>query len=154
METDQNRADEAEKSIRKYMWGAVAAGIVPVPVLDIALVTGIQLQMVRSLAWIYDVPFSEQLGTSVIGALVGGSLPMTSSGLLKLVPGVGSLLGLVGAPLVAGASTYAVGRVFIQHFESGGTFLTFDPQKVREYYAQQFATAKEEITRNYTGIKP
>jgi len=154
MMNEQNRTDEAEKIIRKYMWGAVAAGAVPAPLLDIALITGIQLQLVRSLAWRYDVPFSEQLGPSVISVLVGGSLPVLSSGMLKFLPGVGFLFGLVGVPIIAGASTYAVGRVFIQHFESGGTFLTFDPQKVRGYYAEQFSTGKEEITRNYTGIKP
>ena len=37
-------------------------------------------------------------------------------------------------PVIAGAA-YAVGKVFIQHFASGGTFLTFDPEKVRAHYA-------------------
>jgi len=32
--------------------------------------------------------------------------------------------------------------VFIQHFESGGTFLDFDAAKVRAYYEQQFNAAK------------
>jgi hypothetical protein len=29
-------------------------------------------------------------------------------------------------------------KVFIQHFESGGTFLDLDPDKVREYFKAQF----------------
>jgi len=45
-------------------------------------------------------------------------------------------------PAVAGASTYAVGQVFIQHFESGGTFLDFDPEKVKGYFAEQFEKGK------------
>jgi hypothetical protein len=40
-------------------------------------------------------------------------------------------------PVVAGGATYAIGKVFIQHFESGGTFLTFDPKAVKEFYAEQ-----------------
>jgi hypothetical protein len=36
------------------------------------------------------------------------------------------------------ATTYAVGNLFIQHFESGGTLLDFDPAKTREYFATQF----------------
>ena len=45
-------------------------------------------------------------------------------------------------PALAGASTYAVGKVFVQHFESGGTFLNFDPEDVRDYYAEQFEKGK------------
>jgi hypothetical protein len=29
-----------------------------------------------------------------------------------------------------------LGKVFIQHFESGGTFLTFDPMTVRAHFAR------------------
>ena len=45
-------------------------------------------------------------------------------------------------PAAAGASTYAVGQVFIQHFESGGTFLDFDPDKVKAYFAEQVEKGK------------
>jgi hypothetical protein len=31
-----------------------------------------------------------------------------------------------------------VGKVFVQHFESGGTFLNFKPEEVRAYYQQMF----------------
>ena len=41
-------------------------------------------------------------------------------------------------PVLAGAATYAVGKVFIQHFESGGTFLNFNPESVRGYYEAMF----------------
>jgi hypothetical protein len=47
-----------------------------------------------------------------------------------------------------------MGKVFIQHFESGGTFLTFDPQQVRDYYAQQFEKGKEEVSKSFVGVKP
>jgi lipoate-protein ligase A len=43
---------------------------------------------------------------------------------------------------IGGAATYAIGRVFIQHFESGGTFLDFNPEKVREYFKEQFERGK------------
>ena len=43
--------------------------------------------------------------------------------------------------------TYAAGRVFHQHFASGGTFLTFDPDKVREYYAQMLEEGKTIATK-------
>jgi len=33
---------------------------------------------------------------------------------------------------LGGASTYAIGRVFKQHFEKGGTLEDFDPKKVAD----------------------
>ncbi|MCP4106117.1 MAG: hypothetical protein GY749_11350 [Desulfobacteraceae bacterium] len=46
-------------------------------------------------------------------------------------------------PVAASASTYALGKIFIQHFASGGTFLTFDPEKVKAYYAEMFEDGKK-----------
>ena len=45
--------------------------------------------------------------------------------------------------MLTGASTYAVGRVFIQHFESGGTFLTLDPDKVKAHYRAEFERGEQ-----------
>ena len=41
-------------------------------------------------------------------------------------------------PIFTGATTYAIGKSFMMHFESGGTFLDFDPAKVRAYFRQEF----------------
>ncbi len=43
---------------------------------------------------------------------------------------------------LSGASTYAIYKVFIQHFESGGTFLDLDPSKVKSYFSEQFTKGK------------
>ena len=44
---------------------------------------------------------------------------------------------------IAAASTYAVGLVFLQHFESGGTFLSFQPGQVREHFRKIFEGARK-----------
>jgi hypothetical protein len=46
-------------------------------------------------------------------------------------------------PVFAGAATYAIGKVFIQHFEAGGTLLDFEPAKVREHFRQQFEKGRD-----------
>lgn len=46
---------------------------------------------------------------------------------------------------ISGAITYAIGQVFIQHFESGGTFLDFDPKKVKEYFMEQFEEGNKTV---------
>jgi hypothetical protein len=39
---------------------------------------------------------------------------------------------------ISGGMTYAIGKVFVQHFESGGTLLDFQPEKMRKYYLDYF----------------
>jgi uncharacterized protein (DUF697 family) len=122
------------------MYIAMGAGIVPIPVFDFIVISGIQLDMLRRLSKLYEIEFLSDKGKSLIGALSGGGIsslvgPMLAS-TVKFVPVVGTTLGALSMPIIAGATTYAVGKVFIQHFESGGTFLNFDPDAVKNYYAE------------------
>jgi uncharacterized protein (DUF697 family) len=145
MKTD-NTMDAAQDLVKKSMYASMAAGLVPVPVFDFLAVSGIQLEMLRRLSHLYGVTFMEGKGKNALAALIGGSFPTSVTplvvSLVKMVPIVGSTIGAISLPLISGASTYAVGKVFIQHFESGGTFLTFDPEKVRTYYAEQLKEGK------------
>ncbi len=130
--------------VRNYMLGTMGAGLVPLPFVDITLVGGIQLKMLHSLAQLYGQAFSKEVGKSIIGALVGGVLPAAATGsLAKLIPGVGTVAGMVSMSALSGAATYALGKVFIQHFESGGTFLTFEPDAVRDYFAEALEEGKK-----------
>jgi uncharacterized protein (DUF697 family) len=136
--TDQLPA--AEALVRKNTYITAGVGILPIPVLDLVALTGIQLNMLYRLSKLYNVPFSREAAKSIIGTLVGGSGAACLAGptfsLLKAVPLVGSAVGGLTLAVVGGASTYALGKVFIQHFESGGTFLTFDPMAVRAEFAK------------------
>ncbi len=145
------QAVSADAIVKNYMLGSLAVGVLPLPFLDLAILSGLQLAMLRSISNVYNVEFSSNLGKAAIAALVGGALPVSLGSLLR--PFYGQFAGFFATSLVGGASTYAVGKVFIQHFESGGTFLTFDPQKVREYYALQLEEGKKEV-KSYAGVRP
>jgi uncharacterized protein (DUF697 family) len=147
-----SKTAQANQIAWNYALFALAPGIVPVPWLDLALLSGIQLKMLHRLAGLYETKFSSQLGKSLIGSLVGASV---STGLASyILPLVGRLIGGASVALLGAASTYAVGKVFIQHFESGGTLLTFDPDKVRDYYTHQLNTGKAQITESFVGVRP
>ena len=45
--------------------------------------------------------------------------------------------------VLSGASTFALGEVFKKHFETGGTFLDFDPERLKKYYHEKFEKGKE-----------
>lgn len=139
---DNAKIEEAQDIVQTSMYFAIGLGIVPVPIFDFVAVTVIQLDMLRRLCKLYEIKFMEGKGKNILGALVGGGFSATLSPVLasltKLIPLVGTTLGALSMPVIAGASTYAVGKVFIQHFESGGTFLNFDPKAVKAFYAEQF----------------
>ncbi len=142
---------KAEEIVRKHMLVALGTGVIP-PVADIAALTGIQIRMLYLLAENYGVTFKEEAGKSVIGTLIGGyGMANLCTGavysLMKLIPVVGTIAGAASMSVVASASTYALGKVFIQHFETGGTMLDFKPEKMREYYYEQYKKG-ENLAKN------
>jgi uncharacterized protein (DUF697 family) len=133
----------ANRTIRNYMIGSIAASLVPAPAFDVAAVTAVQLKMLHSIAGIYNVPFRQEMGKSIVWSLVSSiganSIARGTFGtLVKFIPVVGPLAGAVTLPVICGAATYAVGKIFIQHFEAGGTFLDFDPEAVRSHFRKHF----------------
>ncbi len=138
----EHRHAAAEHILRQYTVGAMAVGLVPIPVVDLAALVALQLKMLHSLAGTYDIEFRTDLGRSAIASLIGGTVstslsPSLAASLAKFIPGVGQTLASGSASLLNGATTYAVGKVFIQHFAAGGTFLSFDPEAVRDYFHAQ-----------------
>jgi len=138
---------QAQQIVRRYMWWSGGAGLIPVQYLDWAAVSGLQLKMVADISKVYGVPFKENLGKAAIGSLAGFVVPHaaafgTIGSLFKGIPGLGTLVGAPAMAVFSGAYAWALGNVFILHFESGGTFLDFDPEKVREYFKSQFEGAR------------
>lgn len=139
----EKRAADADRLIREHIGWSCAGGLIPVPLLDIAAITATQIKLVQGLSALYGVPFKENLGRNIIASLIGGvGSAAVGRGIfcsvLKAVPVVGTLGGLVSVPIVAGASTYALGKVFVEHFESGGTMLDFDPKPMRAFFEAKF----------------
>ncbi|WP_321342031.1 DUF697 domain-containing protein [Breoghania sp.] len=147
-EFDVTRELTADNLIKDYVLASVAASIVPIAFFDIAAVVGIQLRMIQKLSNLYGNPFSERLGRKVIYALAGGVLGygagyMVAASATKMIPGIGWMVGMVSLPVVAGGSTYAVGRSIMKHYEEGGTLLDFNASKMREFYKEQFEKGKD-----------
>jgi uncharacterized protein (DUF697 family) len=134
---------QAEEIIAKHVSSALWIGLLPVPVLDFVAVTWIQLKMTEQLADLHDIPFTKNNVKNVLLSLIGGGFSASVSYRLLLSaskifgPGL-PLVSVVGSGVTAGATTYAVGKVFSRHFAEGGTFLSFDPKKASAFYQQMF----------------
>lgn len=140
------RQEKADQTIRTHVYGAVGTGLIPIPFVDLLGLAALQANMLRRLGEIYGVPFRKELATSAIGTLTASVAPLALSGpvasMLKIIPIIGTTTSGVAMSITSGASTYALGKVFTQHFASGGTFLDFNPASVREYFAEQFKEGK------------
>lgn len=129
------RKAAAKKRIRNHMLYAAGLGLIPIPIVDTASILTTQVLMLRSIAKIYGLPFKEQRAKSLIGVLAGN---LGTTSVLKVIPGLGSVVGGAAMSLTAVAATYAIGKVFTLHFEQGGTLLDFDPVKSRKYFEQAY----------------
>jgi uncharacterized protein (DUF697 family) len=143
------REERLEKLFRNHMLAAMGVGLIPIPFVDVVAIMGVQIDMIKKLSVEYDIPFQQDRGKSVVTSLVGGllttELGMSLSSLIKCIPIIGQTTGAVAMPVLSGASTYAIYKVFVQHFEAGGTFLDLDPAKVKSYFAEQFAKGKKVV---------
>ena len=139
--TDEQRSEAASKLVDRFALWSGAAGLIPVPLVDVATVGGVQLLMLRRLSAIYGVPFSANLGKSFIASLAGSMIPATSTigviSAMKSLPVVGTTFAVLTMPTLSAGATYAIGRAFIEHFRSGGTFLDFNPPDYKEFIKAQ-----------------
>lgn len=143
--TDERRDELASQVVDRFSLWSGAAGLIPVPLVDVAAVGGVQLLMLRRLSEIYGVPFSENQGKSIIASVAGAVLPASTAtssamivgSLVKGLPGIGWAVGALSMPVLSAGATYVIGKVFIQHFASGGTLLDFNPPDYREFIKAQ-----------------
>lgn len=147
LEMDRDQA--AAKLVDHFCLWSGGAGLIPLPLVDVAAVGAVQLQMLRRLAGIYNVRFSDNLGKSVLASLIGSVIPASSGmGLvsaMKGVPLIGTAMALVSMPVLSAGATYIIGRVFMQHFASGGTLLDFSPPDYREFIKEQADRLKAKL---------
>lgn len=139
---------EVERVLRQHVYAALGVGFVPLPVVDFILITGIQINLLKALTRMYGLPFTKDPGKKFISSLFASIAPVVSApgaaaSMAKAVPMLGQTAGVITMPLFGAAATYALGKVFIQHFASGGTFLTFDPEQVKAYYAEMLQEGQE-----------
>lgn len=153
----EGRKAETDRLIKNHTYGSMGVGLIPIPVVDFLALTGIQIRLLYKLSKFYGVEFSKDKAKNIISALVGSYVPVAAAGpiasMVKMVPIIGQVTGALTMLATGGACTYAVGRVFVQHFESGGTFLDFEPEKVKEYFAEQFKEGQKFATEKAASKK-
>jgi len=140
------KAAAADKAINAATAAATAAGFTPIPMADAAILVPIQIGMMAKIANIYDIPMQRATVASLAATTVTtqtGRAAATS--LLKLVPGVGTIVGGAITGGVAGTLTFATGqawhRVCIGMAEGRYTTVsgTLDSQAIQKVFNEEVA---------------
>jgi uncharacterized protein (DUF697 family) len=119
------RRSLARGIVERHAYYSAVGGIIPVPIANVASITAVIVRMVKVLSDLYGVPFQRDRARAIVIGLMGGAMPTglaaaTASTLVYLVPG-SNLIGLAVSSVTAIACTRGIGRIFIEHFESGAT---------------------------------
>lgn len=151
--TDWSQVPEAEREatsievVQIASYAAAAASVVPVPLVDIALLLPVHTAMVMTVGHVHGRNLSDAEAKRVameLGAVAGVTLAGRAAlSVLKkvLLPGLG---GLLAAP-ASFAVTYALGRVANVYFK--------DPEASREDLKQVFSDAFREGKQSYSEDK-
>ena len=100
----------AAKYIAGYATGAAIVGGAPIPFSDAAILVPLQLVMTTHIIGLYGMNDLASVSKSVVGNVVISTVGKSiAGGLLKLIPGVGTVLGAIINGGVASAITGALG---------------------------------------------
>lgn len=128
------RATAPALIITKHCRYASAVGLIPIPLVDIAAMTAVRVNMVAELAAHYGLDFDRQFAKSLVASIVAAISGRVvafrvARQLLRAVPSIGTAARLIVEPMSAYGATWTVGQLFDQHFAKGGTLFDFDASK-------------------------
>jgi hypothetical protein len=75
--------------------------------------------------------------------VAGATVSRIGASALKAIPGVGTLLGIGSQVVMAGATTYALGRLFDSHFSGGKGLDSINLDSAKKQYNDLLSKGKE-----------
>ena len=145
-EIDADRkAKEAMKHIGIAAGSAAAAAATPIPFSDATLLVPIQLGMMAKIAQLYKIKFDRAALMAIASTTVATQAGRaTFTGLLKMIPGAGTVVGGAIGAGVASTFTYAMGQAWLivcQRVAAGGLATlngAVDNEQIRDAFTAEF----------------
>ncbi|HTK07537.1 MAG TPA: GTPase [Ktedonobacteraceae bacterium] len=136
------RREAAQRIIRNATLVSLAAGLEPIPFIDIPILLGTQARLVLRLAALYGEPLDSadamKHARELITTMVGGlTLRYLAEQAAKVVPFGGDLI----AGAIAGAATWSIGEVALEYYDSGKHLSS---RRVRELYTSFYTRFRKE----------
>ncbi|WP_231600681.1 GTPase family protein [Salinibacterium sp. SWN248] len=149
---------QAQNVVRVASSLALTVGAIPIPIADAGVLIPIQLGMMAKVAAIYGVRMeTAALASTVATTLLASAGKSAVVGLLKLIPGAGTIVGGVISAGVAASFTLAVGYAWAavcgeltqgRLKDANGAL---DSEMVRELFQKQFAIWFETVRAGKSG---
>lgn len=118
---------------------AAAAGVLPVPWIDLLILPGIQTRMVHEIAEVFGQDFDRKHFLELAGSLgMGMILRQATREVTKLIPFVGS----VASGALAAASTFALGKAVCYYYGQVRQGHIPESKELRRYYREQLSLAE------------
>jgi len=138
------RRAAAQRIIRNATLVSLAAGIEPIPLIDIPILLGTQIRLVLRLAALYGEPLdsadamkhARELAATMVGGL---GLRYLAEQAAKAVPFGGDFV----AGAIAGGATWSIGQVALEYYDGGKQI---KPGRLRQLYMDFYHRFRKENT--------
>jgi uncharacterized protein (DUF697 family) len=129
MSSTPTKEELSNKLISSASKWAAAATCIPLNGLDLVALASVQANLIVNISALYGEKPSKYVVSGTISTLLATLAPAYGAQLavpvlLKWIP-FGNLVGIATLAGFGAAATYAVGKVFVDHYENGGTFADF-----------------------------
>jgi small GTP-binding protein len=142
-ELPEFRRASAQRIIRNATLVSLAAGLEPIPLVDIPILLGTQVRLVLRIAALYGEPIdsAEALKHArelIVTMISGLGLRYLAEEAAKLVPFGGDLV----AGAIAAAATWSIGEVALEYYEGGKSFSSGRLRTLSKTFYQRFRKEK------------
>jgi uncharacterized protein (DUF697 family) len=150
-EGESEGLDDRHKQVARIISSAakwsVASAAIPLPWVDLAALAGVQTKMISDISDQYGQKPSREVVRGAVFVFLGTLIPSSATGVLlssgmKLAPGLGWIIGMASVATLGAAATYAIGKIFVRHFEAGGTLNSFNPDEVKKDLKAEFSKSR------------
>lgn len=130
------RRTAAQRIIRNSTLVSLAAGLEPIPLVDIPILLGTQIRLVLRIAALYGEPMDTEDARKHARELMvtiasGAGFRYLAEQAAKAVPFGGDFV----AGAIAGAATWAIGQVALEYYEGGKKL---QPGRLRQIYSESY----------------
>lgn len=132
LKNDFLRDMEAEKVINSAVVKSMVGGAIPIPLLDIAATTAVQVNMIKKLCGLYGVEYTGKESSALISSLASSFGAKFGASIVKSIPFVGGILGAPTMITLSGVLTYATGKAFIQYVKTNKSVKAFKDFDISE----------------------
>jgi small GTP-binding protein len=141
-ELPKYRREAAQRIIRNATLVSLAAGLEPIPFVDIPILLGTQIRLVLRMAALYGEPLNSADGRNhareLVATMAGGlGLRYLAEQAAKAVPFGGDFV----AGIIAGAATWSIGQVALEYYEGGKQI---SPRRIRQLYFNFYRRFRKE----------